>query len=426
MNYSNFIAALDIGSSKISLTLATRTTMGEINVIDSEVASTTSVKYGRIINENAVAKEIQSLVLKIQQRHGAIIEKVYVTTGGALLQSQTNTVEKELGQGSIVTTDIIEGLLKSNYDVELDQNEEILEIRTLSYKLDGEPAESIDGRVCHKVEAQYLLIKGKKDAIQNIKNTLKIAEVQMADMFLAPIIIADTTLSEREKSLGTAAVEIGLSTTKIAIYQADKLRFVTTIPLGTQLITSDLSTCLDVTKETADLLRKDDNFGAVCSNLVEDADLRLKASNGIPINFSSRMVVEVIEARVEEILLNVMHQIEASGFMYLLSGGLVVSGSISEIKNLTQFIKIKTNLNARVADIKPLFSGASQGSIHTPASTETCGMLVIGETNCKKEEKAEKKETKPVEEPKKKRSIRKGMGDLFAGFFDETDESIDD
>lgn len=427
MNYSHFIAALDISSSKITLTLATHTTTGEINVIDSESSPTSSVKYGRIINENAVAKEIQSLVLKIQQRHGAIIEKVYVTTGGVLLQSVTNTVVKELGEGSIVTDDVIKGLHKSNFDIELAPSDEILDVRPLSYKIDGEEAENIEGLLCHKIEAYFLIITGRKDAIEKIKNTLKIAEVQMADMFLAPIAIADTTLTKKEKILGTAAVEIGLSATKIAIYQADKLRFVTTIPLGIKLITSDLSACLDIHTETAELLRKDSNFGAVCANLVEDADLLLKTTNGMKKNVLSRMVVEVIEARVEEILLNIMHQIEGSGFMYLLSGGLVISGSISEIKNLSQFVKLKTNLNARIADIKPLFSGSSKSQTHLPESAETCGMLVMGETNCKKEDKTEKKEEKvQPEAKKKKRSIRKGMGDLFANIFEENDENIED
>ena len=247
----------------------------------------------------------------------------------------------------------------------------------------------------------------------------------MADMHIAPIVVADTTLTVREKTLGAAAVEIGLSSTKIAIYKADILRFVTTIPLGINLIASDLSTCLDIKIETAKLLSRDDNFGAVCSNLVEDADLRLKGSNGIPINFSSRMVVEIIEARVEEIFLNIMHQIEKSGFMYLLSAGLVISGSASEINNLTQFIKIKTNLNARIADIKPLFSETSRNKLHTPESTEICGLLVLGEAKCKKEAQQGKEEEKRQEKPRRKRSIREGMGNLFSGLFDETDESID-
>lgn len=425
MNYSNFIAALDIGSSKITLTIATRTTSGEINVIDAESTPTSSVKYGCITNEKAVAKEIQSLVLKIQQRHGSIIEKVYVTTGGALLQSESNTVVKELGEGSIITDEVIKGLHESNYTIDIAPADEILDVRPISYKIDGETTENIEGRVCHMIEATFLIIKGRKDALEKIKRTLQVAEIQMADMYLSPLAIADTTLNDREKTLGTASVEIGKASTKMAIYQADKLRFVTTIPLGTQLITSDLSACLDIHKETAELLKQDKNFGAVCANLVEDADLLLKMTNGIKKNFSSRKIVEIIEARVEEILLNIMHQIEKSGYMYLLSGGLVISGNITETKNLTQFVKMKTNLNARIADIKTLLSDTSVGNTHTPESAETCGMLVMGQANCKKEEKIEKKQEEVQPEPKKKRSIRKGMGDLFAGFFDENDDSID-
>lgn len=424
MNYSNFIAALDIGTSKITLTLATRTTSGDINVIDSESTPTTSVKYGKITNENTVAKEIQSLVLKIQQRLGAIIEKVYVTTGGALLQSETNTVEKELPENSIVTTSTIKELTDSNYDIKTASTEKILEIHPLSYKIDGETVENIEGRAAQKIEISYLIIKGRKDSINKIKNTLKIAEIQIADTFLSPIIIANTTLNKKEKTLGTAAVEIGQSTTKIAIYQNEKLRFVTTIPLGCRLITSDLKSCLDIEYETAELLKKDDKFGAVCSNLVEEADLILKTTSGMKNNYSSKMVVEIIEARVEEIFLNIMHQIEKSGYMYLLSGGMVISGSISDIKNLTQFIKIKTNLNARIADIKPLFSNASQNNTHIPESAETCGMLMMGKINCKKEEAIETKEEPKHSETSKKRSIRKGMGDLFANIFIEPDEKI--
>lgn len=428
MNYSNFIAALDIGSSKITLTLATRTTTGEINILDSETAQSNAIKHGRIINEHAVAKEIQSLILKVQQRQATIIKKVYVTTGGSMLSSITNTVTKELGEGSIVTSSTIDNLVDSNLSVEIAEDEEILEIKPLSYKIDGETVASIEGQACHNVEVNYLIIKGKKDSLEKIKNTLKTAEVQMADMFLSPIAIAETTLTAKEKTLGTAAVEIGKSSTKIAIYQGDKLRFLTTLPLGGQLITSDLSTCLDITSDTAELLTKDQNFGAVCANLVEDADIMLRTTSGIKKSYPSRMIVEVIEARIEEILMNIMHQFERSGFMYLLSGGIVISGGVSEVKNLTQFVKMKTNINARVADIKPFFSANSTTKIPTAKNAETCGMLILGDTICKKEEKEEKKTVKVEKEPakkKEKRNIFKGLPSLW-DMLDEKDEDIED
>lgn len=428
MNYSNFIAALDIGSSKITLTLATRTTTGEINILDSETATSNAVRHGRIINENAVAKEIQSLILKVQQRQATIIKKVYVTTGGSILTSVTNTVTKELGEGSIVTSATIDHLVDANLSLEINNDEEILDIKPLSYKIDGETVDTIEGQGCHNVEVNYLIVKGKKDSIEKIKNTLKTAEVQMAEMFLSPVAIAETTLTAKEKSLGTAAVEIGKSSTKIAIYQGDRLRFITTIPLGGQLITSDLSACLDITNETAELLTKDQNFGAVCANLVEDADIMLRTTSSIKKSYPSRKIVEIIEARIEEILLNIMHQFERSGFMYLLSGGIVISGGVSEVKNLTQFVKMKTNINARIADIKPFFSANSTTKIPTAKNAETCGMLIMGDTICKKEEKEDKKKVKVEKAPEKRERTKGFFGKLPSlwDMLDEKDETIED
>lgn len=425
MTYSNFIAALDIGTSNITLTLATRTTTGEINIIDSESTPTTSVKFGKISNESVIAKEIKSLILKVQQRQGTIIEKVFVTTDGAFLQSVTNTVERELTGDSTITSELLKEMEYSNYNFEISDKEEILDVYPLWFKVDGEKVENPEGVTCNKIEADYLIIKATKEELNVIRKTLKIAEIQMADMFLSPLAISKTILTEPEKTAGTVAVEVGQSTTKIAVYQADRLRYVSTIPLGCRLITGDLCRCLEIDKETAITLQKDQQFGAVCSSLVEDADLSIKTISGLKKNYSSRMVVEIIEARVEEIFLNIMHQIERSQCIYLLSGGMVISGSITEIKNLNQFIKLKTNLNTRIADIKPLLAGNTKNNNQTLSSAETCGMLLMGDAICKKEEVVEvKKEEKPVS-PKKKRINFKGMGDLFSDLFDEKDEQID-
>ncbi len=431
MNYSNFIAALDISTSGITLTLGTRTTMGEINIIDSESVSTKSVKGGKISNENSVAKEIQSLILKIQQRQGTIIEKVYITTDGTLLQSVTNRIEKEFPERTLISTQLIEGIKNENYDCEIKGTESIMAVYPLWYKVDGDTVEQPEGLSCDKMEGEFLIIKGRKETINTIKRTLQIAEVQIADMFLSPIVIANTTLSPKEKKSGTAAVEIGHSTAKVAIYQAEKLRFATTIPLGCNLITGDLCACLDINHDTAEALQRDEQFGAVCSSLVEDADLLLKTTSGLKKNYASRVVVEVIEARVEEIFLNIMHQIERSGYMYLLSGGLVISGSVTEIKNLAQFIKLKTNLNTRIADVNPLISGVSKENKHILTSAETCGMLIMGNPICKKEEAQEIKSEEHVEvkqeeeKPKKKRNIFRGMNSLFE-MFDQEDEPVID
>ncbi len=429
MIYSSFIAALDIGGSMLTLTLSTRTTEGKINVIATETASTGAVKYGRITNEKTLAQEIQSLVLKVQHRCKAIIEKVYVSTGGTMIFSEVHTEEKELGGGSIVTEDIMLNLWENARKQAETEMEEVLLVQPLSYKLDGEVVENIEGKSCYHIESTHLIVKGRRDNLKKIRNTLKMAEMQIADILIAPLAIAEVTLSPKEKALGTAAIEIGESSSKIAVYQAGKLRFASTIPLGTQLIVSDLCTCLDINKKTAEQLKDDPNFGAVHVKLVEDADLLMKNNSGTKKNYASRMVVEIIEARIEEIFLNIMYRLEQSNYMLLLKGGLVISGDVSKIKNLTQFVEMKTNIKVKIADIKPLLEENAELPM-TNIDAETCGMLALGTSNCKKEEDR-KREEMPEQTTKRKttkRSFAKGVKgmkdnimDMLTPFEDDED-----
>ncbi len=431
MIYSNFTAALDIGSAQISLAIGTKTTNGVINIIDYETLPSSSVKYGKIVNESVVAKEIQSLILKVQQRQKVIIEKVYVTTSGTGLYSERVSVNKALGEGSIVTAEVLKSLDVSDELISKSAKDERLLTQALVYRVDGEKEEQVVGKSCQRIEADYLTVNADGESIDRIKNTLKLAEITMADMFLSPSTVAEAILTQEEKKAGVAAIEIGHASTKIAIYKEGKLQFVSTMPLGCRMIINDLSSSLNISYALAERLLQNNQFGAVCASLVEDAEMELTTKSDIKKIFPTRFIVEVIEARLEEILLNVKHQLEKSGFMNLMISGLVMTGHVVNIKNLSHFVTIKTNFNVRVADMKACLS---KDSVHqlTHADAEICGLLKLGKNNSKKEEKKEKKvetvtpqDSAPEPKEKKdKKKIFRGMRDMFEGLFDEEDAAL--
>lgn len=425
MNYSNFTAALDIGSTHITLAIATKTTQGDINVIDIESAPISSIKYGKIVNESAIAKEIQSLILKIQQRQKATIDKIYISTSSAMLYSERISLNKALGDGSIITQELLDKMNNSEELNDLEDKSLELYCEPVYYRLDGEKIAEPVGKACQRIEAEYLKISADKESISRIKASLKQAEIKMAEIFISPQTIAEATLTPAEMKAGVAAIEVGHATTKIAVYKDDQLQYATCIPLGSNLIIRDLSNTLNISYALAEDTYMDDKFGSVCTSLVEDLDIELSTKNDIKKIFPSRYVVEVIEARLEEILLNIKFQLEQSGFMYLLSEGLVLSGSITNIKNLTHFVSLKTNINARIADLKSCLSGSNEKAL-TAEDAELCGILLLGHNNCKKEEKV--KEVVPVqpvpEKKKEKKKIFRGMRNLFDDFFEEEDTSL--
>ncbi len=428
MNYSNFTAALDIGSAKITLTLGTRTTKGDINIIDTESSPTSYVKYGKIINEAAVAKEIQSLVLKIQQRQKATIEKVYISTSGTMLFSERISINKALGEGSIVTEEVIKSLNDNEELKQVPNKDEQVYCKPTCYRIDGEKAPAPEGMACQRIEADYLTITGNEESLDRIVSTLNQAEINIAELFLSPQAVAESTLTPEEKHNGAAAVKIGYGTSKLAVYKDSILQYAVCIPLGTKLIIEDLSRTLNISYSLAEELYMDHQFGAVCASLVEDAEMELTTKNDIKKIFPTRYIVEIIEARLEEILLNIKYQLEKSGFMYLLSEGLVLSGNVTSIKNLSYFVTLKTNLNSRIAEIRNCVSNQTDTKF-TANDAEICGLLLLGQNNCKKEEKVEK--TEEEETPKKenktkeKKNLFRGMRSIFEELFEEEDTSLE-
>lgn len=425
MTYSNFTAALDIGSTHIALAIGTKTTDGTINVIDYESTPSAAIKLGKITNESAIAKDIQMLILKIQQRNKIIIESAYVSTSSIGLYSNRISISKSLGEGSIVTEELLENLNTHGDLIPESNKTKRLYCKPLVYRIDGEKVDEVKGNTCQRIEADYLAVDADSESIERIKNTLRLAEIKMADMYMSPIIAAEATLSSKEKKEGVAVVEIGNASTKISIFKEDKLQYVSTIQLGCKLIVNDLSNMLNISQELAWKVFGNEQFGAVYTNLVEDAEMELITKNDIKKIFPTRFIVEIIEARLEEIILNVKNQIEKSGFMNLLISGLVISGKVITIKNLSHFVNIKTNFNVRISDIKANMPDDSNITLAV-TDTEICGLLMLGKSTSKNNEQIEEKK---VEEIKKKTTEKDkpkkegkwtfvGMKSMFDGMFD--------
>ena len=432
MIYSNFTAVLDIGSAQISLAIGTKTTEGKLNIIDVESCPSSSIKYGKIVNESVVAKEVQALILKVQQRHKVIIEQVYVSTSGVPLYSERVSLTKALGNGSIVTEEVLSSLNGAEELKLKDTKDRLLHKEALIYRLDDEKQEMVVGKSCRRIEADYLLVKAETDSLERIENSLDIAKVKMAEMFLAPQVIAEAILTEEEKKTGVAAVEIANASTKIAIYKEDKLQYIATLPLGYRLIIKDLSNALNISYALAETLFQHKEVGAVYASFVKDADMELSTKSDIKKIYPTRFIVEIIEARLEEILLNIKNHLAKSGFINLIISGMVFTGNVVKLKNLSQFVSLKTNLNVRIANLAPSLSPDSKHQL-SDADAEICGMLTLGKSISKKEDKKEKKEAAPAPsakpktpsgEKKGKKQIFRGMRNLFEEIFDEEDTSL--
>jgi cell division protein FtsA len=159
--------------------------------------------------------------------------------------------------------------------------------------------------------------------MDNTGKSFELAKVNIANDSIGPLVAADVLLTDHERRQGCVLVDLGADTTTISIYKGGYLRFLTVVPMGGQNITRDLCS-LQLDEQEAERIKG--NFGILFPTSADET-VQLDASRVIEV----RKIHDVIEARFEEIMLNVCHQIEASGYdvKNLLAGIVFCGGGIN-------------------------------------------------------------------------------------------------
>jgi cell division protein FtsA len=207
-----------------------------------------------------------------------------------------------------------------------------------------------------------------------------VAGINVAEMYLAPLALADAVLTEAEKRSGCALVDIGFDTTTVSVYSKNILRHLAVIPLGSNNITKDIAT-LQMEESDAEKMKLKYASAYTDNN---DIDNNLKYSIDPERQVESRKFIEIVEGRLEEIIENVWYQIPSDYYDKLL-GGIILTGGGSNMNNIekafmnhTHVDKIRTakfvthTINASQEDIK-----AKDGKMNT-----VLGLLAKGDMNC--------------------------------------------
>ena len=230
------------------------------------------------------------------------------------------------------------------------------------------------------LEGNFLNILQRKTFYRNLNKCFEVAGINVAEMYLAPLALADAVLTEAEKRSGCALVDIGSDTTTVSVYSKNILRHLAVIPLGSNNITKDIAT-LQMEESDAEKMKLKYASAFTDNN---DIDSNLKYSIDPERQVESRKFIEIVEGRLEEIIENVWYQIPSEYYDKLL-GGLILTGGGSNMTNIEQAFmnhthvdKIRTakfvthTINATQEDIK-----AKDGKMNT-----VLGLLAKGDMNC--------------------------------------------
>jgi cell division protein FtsA len=381
---TDFIAAIEIGSSKIAGMAGRKAGDGSIEVLAyAEEQSGSFIRKGTIYNLDKTAQALTSIINTLEGSLGNEIGKVYVGMGGQSLRTVRNLVGRDLKEDTIISQELIDSICDENLAIPL-IDMDILDVAPQEYKIGNNLQADPVGVASSHIEGRFLNIVARSIVKKNLERSFEQAKINIADLFISPLVMAEVVLTEGEKRAGCALVDFGADTTTISIYKNNILRFLTVLPLGGNAITRDVTT-LQIEEEDAEKLKK--QFGNALFE-EEEEPVECQTEDGSR-SFELQTLNNIIEARAEEIAANVWNQIQLSGFDDKLNAGIIITGGGSNLKNMDELIKRKSKAEkVKVARFVRHAVHASTELLKKDGTQNTIlGILFAGEENCCLEEK---------------------------------------
>ena len=336
------IVAIELGSSKISGVAGQIMTDGSLKVLAyAGVPSSSCIRHGAVYNLDKTANAIAEVVERLNASLSTSIEKVYVGYNAKGLKSIISKVEHQFEEETVVSQEVIDDMFQQCSEIDYEGYVNLFQ-ESQEYVVDNKRGTETDpmGVACRSLGGSYLNILLKKQVADYIAQCFMMAQVEIVDGYVAPMAQAAAILTDDDRQQGCVLVDYGADTTTVSVYKSGMLRYLRVIPLGSALITRDLSAVLKIEPEQAEQLKC--TYG-LC-NLIGSQD----ASETIMINDNKVLlkdIGDIIEARNEEIIRNVCVQIKASGYAEVLYAGIVLTGGGSQLRQLDQvFVKLMPSM----------------------------------------------------------------------------------
>lgn len=377
---AEFFVAIELGSSVFRGIAGKKNLDGSITVqaLVKEDA-TQCIRKGVVNNIDKTATCLKNIVAKLSKTMKQNISHVYVGVGGQSVRSVRNVIVKDLPTETIVDGDIVDGLMDSNRGMDY-PDLEILNVVTQEYKVGNQYVVDPVGIKGTRLEGNFLNIAQRKLFYSNLNEAFDKAGIAIAEIFPAPLVLADNVLSESEKRGGCVLVDLGADTTTVSVYHKSLLRHLAVIPLGGNNVTKDI-TALKMEEREAELLKL--KHGSAYTEIA-DMDPALTYSIDGERTIESKQLIELVEARVEEIVQNVWHQVPAE-YVSKLLGGIILTGGGSNMKNIELAFKKYTHMDkirkARFVNLA-IKSNIADINKHDTTLNTIISLLAKGDMNC--------------------------------------------
>lgn len=369
----NIIVGLDVGTTKICAVVG-ELVNGELEFRGVSTSSSTGLRKGVVVNMDATIESIKNAVKAAETATGVEINAVYVGISGGHIKG-FNSHGAVGVRGKEVSQIDVDRVIDSAKAVYVPLDREVLHAIPTGYILDGQNGiKDPSGMAGSRLEAKVYIVTGAVTSVQTLLKCCEKAGIEVIDIVFEPLASAEAILTEDEKELGVAVVDIGGGTTDIILYKDGWLRHSSVLAVGGNHFTNDIAVGLRISVIEAERIKKDHGSSIACA--VGDSEEIDILQAGVKRKILRRNLSEIIQPRTEELLDLIKGQLLSCSGYDVASTGVVLTGGGSLLDGFGSAAETALGLPVRIG--LPQKITGHEAIKHNPMYATGAGLVLYG------------------------------------------------
>lgn len=374
----NIIVGLDVGTTKTCVIVGEITSAG-IDIIGIGTHPSSGLQKGVVVNIDSTVDSIKRAVEEAELMSECEIRSVSTGISGSHIKGLNSYGIVAVKGGEVDEYDV-KRALEAAKAIAIPLDRRVIHILPQYYIVDDQDGvKNPIGMSGVRLEAKVHVVTGSVTSVQNIIKSVNRVGLDVKDVVLGPLASSEAILTQDEKDLGVALIDIGGGTTDIAVFAEGSIQHTAALPLGGQYVTNDISVGLRTPVLEAEKIKI--KYGCTYTPLIPQNEVIEVPSVGgrNPRNVSRQVLGEIIEPRIEEILGLAHREIVKSGYDDLLAAGVVLTGGTAILEGITELAEQVFNVPVRKG--YPVGVGGVTDIINSPVYTTGVGLVVYGSTS---------------------------------------------
>ena len=378
-NYSYFskspvVAVLDVGSSKICCLIAQLDKNENMSIIGAGFQESKGLVSGVITDMSALENSIRDCVASAEKMASLRIKKVIIGFSSVNIDVENINIEVDL-KGAVISQGDLDKAYNFLFKKHNFVDKSILHIIPFQYSIDGNKGvKSPLGMFGDKLGLDISIISADSNTLRNLENVVKNSDLEIEKIVYIPYATGLSLLSEEEKELGVALIDLGSTLSSVSIFYNGAMLYSKVIPLGGNMVTTDISRIFSLSLSNSERIK------IINGQLIEELENSLSTievddlgEENESIEITRRDLISVIKSRISEIVHTVNECILESNYNNIIANRVVITGGVSQMDGLIEFSSKIFEKKARLA--RPQNIKALPENMKSPSFSAVCSLI---------------------------------------------------